>query len=109
MFFHPWTAMEIISHVLITISVVLWVVYIFNPTRSNIDFESSKFQNIFVLGAEFHYMVVMISAVIILWTIRLIEFFVSFPDPNAQRTTKVVEAVIKNIGPFALMVSLVLT
>lgn len=109
MIFHPWTLMEIISHILITTSIVLWIAYMYNPKRTNIDFSSDKFQNLFVLGTEFHYIICCLSAVIILWTIRLIEFFVSFPDPNAQRTTKVVEAVIKNIGPFLLMVSLVLT
>jgi len=103
----PWTAMEILSHLCVLISLVLWIRYIRDPRRLSVDFEADEFQDILPLSWNFHNFVFFMTASMLIWTVRVIEFFAAMPSPKAQKTAKIIEAIMVASGPFLFLLTLV--
>lgn len=108
MLFHPWTVLEIVSHAMIFGAIFIWIKYLLNPKRTSMDFESTEYQSIMSLAIDFNQVIFLMVAALILWTVRLIEFFLAVQNKSAQKTTKFIEKVVWKMGPFAALVGLVL-
>lgn len=105
----PWAMLEIASHALLWYSAYLWVAYIMDPARTSVDFTSPHFQNILHLGAHFQSYIFSCTAALLLWTVRLIQFFSTFKDKDTRMTSRVVEAILANMPYFCLILALVFT
>lgn len=103
----PWTLLEIASHAFLCISIALWIVYVCSPSRIAVDFTSPQFQDILLLGVEFQNYIFYATAALLLWTIRLIQFFLAFESKESKKLAAVVEAVFVNMGPLALIIALI--
>lgn len=103
----PWTLLEIASHIFLSISIVLWTMYVYSPTRRSVNFASPHFQDILTLGAEFQDYIFYATAALLLWTIRLIQFFLAFQSKESKKLAAVVETVFTSMGYLAIIIGLI--
>mmetsp|Transcript_48214 Transcript_48214/g.109800 ORF Transcript_48214/g.109800 Transcript_48214/m.109800 type:complete len:267 (+) Transcript_48214:237-1037(+) len=96
----PWNMLELLNYILAAIIIIMWVQYINNPKRNSFDFSSSAFQDIGPLSDDFSEIVFFLAVVLLLWTIRAIDFFASIDNPRLQRTSNIIEEVLKGLLPF---------
>jgi hypothetical protein len=103
----PWAMLEIVSHALLWYSAYLWIAYLMDPARTSVDFSSPHYQNIMHLGIHFQTYIFCCTAALLLWTVRLIQFFSTFKTKEARMTSRVIEAILENMPYFALILVLV--
>lgn len=71
------------------------------------NFASPHFQDILTLGAEFQAYIFYATAALLLWTIRLIQFFLAFQSRESKKLAAVVETVFTSMGYLAIIMGLV--
>lgn len=103
----PWTILEMASHCLLLVSVGLWYVYITSPDRKHVDFASPHFQHILHLGDEFQNYIFFVTAALLLWTVRMIQFFQAFESKEAKKLGATVEAIFTSMGYLVIIVGVV--
>jgi len=103
----PWTALEIVSHCFLVYAIILWCLYLAAPARQNVDFSSPHYQDILQLGDLFGRFIFFTTAALLLWTVRLIQFFQNFESKQAKKTAAIIEGIFANMGYFSMILFLV--
>mmetsp|Transcript_11012 Transcript_11012/g.27775 ORF Transcript_11012/g.27775 Transcript_11012/m.27775 type:complete len:615 (+) Transcript_11012:122-1966(+) len=96
----PWQLLELLNYILAAVAIIMWLNYVNNPQRNNFDFSSPDFQDIGPLSEDFSAIVFFLAVVLLLWTIRAIDFFASIGNKRLQRTSNIIEEVLKGLVPF---------
>lgn len=104
----PWQVLELFNHLLGVLFIYLWFRYMNNPARSQMDFESSEFQDIGPLSSDFSQLVLLAAVILLLWTVRTLDFFSALGNPQLTKTNNIIEAVIANLLPFLPIFAIIL-
>mmetsp|Transcript_40220 Transcript_40220/g.96382 ORF Transcript_40220/g.96382 Transcript_40220/m.96382 type:complete len:601 (+) Transcript_40220:150-1952(+) len=104
---HPWHLTELLNYILIGFVIYLWFQYIQDPRRTSMRFDSTKFQDIGPLAEQYFHIIFLMAVVLLLWTVRTIEFFSFVGGEKMKKVSGIIEQVVAALAPFALIVAVV--
>lgn len=105
---HPMSLLEMLCHILLLSSAILWVSYLRDPGRVRVDLHARSFQDISALSATFAHVVFLQVAALLLWSLRLTGFAAA-GRLNADRAARFLDALLQSAGRVALAAAMVVS
>jgi len=100
---NPWGLLELICIIMMFMVIFSWIGYMNDPIRTSFNFESDSYQNVMPLAARFGELIFLMAAVLLLLTMRLIEFFAEIEIDKIQKLKRIIEAIIGSLMYFMVI------
>lgn len=104
---HPMSLLEMLCHLLLLVSLGLWLCYMRDPGRQRVDLHSHSFQDVGALSASFAHVVFLQTAALLLWSLRLTGFAAA-GSLKSDRAARFLDALLQSAGRVAFAAALVI-
>lgn len=103
----PWSMIELYILAVFIWVAHDWMVFIDDPARYNFSFSSEHYQNLLPLAVEFQNCLFWIAIILLVCTLRTIEFFVGVQNDRLKMFAHIMEETVMLMAPFLIMFALV--